>query len=91
MKFDGEYVEKMGLWMDLKCFLGTIGSVLSSDGIVEGGTGEMRKQGEDTDAVISPEKLKKEIKTGAVVVGVACAVVLAALVSICKYMRHKGK
>lgn len=24
-KLDGEYVEKLGIWMDIKCFLGTIG------------------------------------------------------------------
>ncbi|MCD7825570.1 MAG: sugar transferase, partial [Clostridiaceae bacterium] len=47
-KFDGEYIEKMSLWMDIKCFLGTIGSVLSHDGVVEGGTGEMHKEGEKT-------------------------------------------
>lgn len=39
-KLDGEYVEKESLLFDIKCFLGTIGSVLSSDGVVEGGTGE---------------------------------------------------
>lgn len=88
-KFDGEYVEKMGLWMDLKCFLGTIGSVLSSDGVVEGGTGEMHKEGKDTDAVVSPEKLKKEIRTGAVVTGVGCAVALAVFASIGKHMMDK--
>lgn len=38
-KFDGEYVEKVSFIMDLKCFFGTIVSVLKSDGIVEGGTG----------------------------------------------------
>lgn len=38
-KLDGEYVEKIGFWMDVKCFLGTITSVLKSDGVVEGGTG----------------------------------------------------
>ena len=27
----------MGLGMDMKCFLGSIGSVLVSDGVVEGG------------------------------------------------------
>lgn len=43
-KMDGEYVEKIGFLMDVKCFLGTIISVLSSDGVVEGGTGEMSKQ-----------------------------------------------
>lgn len=43
-KLDGEYVEKMSLGMDVKCFLGTIKSVLKSDGVVEGGTGEMAKK-----------------------------------------------
>lgn len=43
-KLDGEYVEKMSLGMDMKCFLGTIKSVLKSDGVVEGGTGEMAKK-----------------------------------------------
>lgn len=42
-KLDGEYVEKESLLFDIKCFLGTIGSVLSSDGVVEGGTGELTK------------------------------------------------
>lgn len=37
-KLDMEYVEKMGLWMDVKCFFGTIVSVVKSDGFVEGGT-----------------------------------------------------
>lgn len=43
-KFDGEYVEKMGLLMDMKCFVGTIMSVIRSEGIVEGGTEEYSKQ-----------------------------------------------
>lgn len=38
-KLDGEYVEQMSLWMDIKCFFGTIISVFKSDGVVEGGTG----------------------------------------------------
>lgn len=37
-RLDGEYVEKMGLWMDVKCFFGTIVSVVKSDGVVEGRT-----------------------------------------------------
>ncbi len=45
-KLDGEYVKKMGFWMDLKCFFGTILSVAKSDGVVEGGTGEMKKRAE---------------------------------------------
>ncbi len=46
-KLDGEYVEKMGFGMDIKCFFGTIKSVLKSDGVVEGGTGEMKKEAEE--------------------------------------------
>lgn len=49
-KFDGEYAAALnagslqGFVMDMKCFFGTIVSVLKSDGVVEGGTGEMKKQ-----------------------------------------------
>lgn len=43
-KLDGEYVEKMSFLFDCNCFFGTITSVLKSDGVVEGGTGEMKKQ-----------------------------------------------
>lgn len=42
-KLDGEYVKKCSFVMDVKCFLGTIFSVLRSDGVVEGGTGMMNK------------------------------------------------
>ena len=45
-KLDGEYVKKCSFVMDVKCFFGTIFSVLRSDGVVEGGTGELNKQGE---------------------------------------------
>ncbi len=40
-RFDGEYLEKFGPLMDLRCFLRTIGSVLKSEGVVEGGTGSL--------------------------------------------------
>ncbi len=43
-KLDGEYIEKMSFGFDVKCFFGTIKSVLKSDGVVEGGTGELEKQ-----------------------------------------------
>lgn len=46
-KLDGEYVEKMSFGMDVKCFFGTIKSVLKHDGVVEGGTGEMKKEAEE--------------------------------------------
>ncbi len=51
-KFDGEYTAALnvgsfkGFAMDVKCFFGTIKSVLKSDGVVEGGTGELKKQEE---------------------------------------------
>ena len=43
-KLDGDYVRKMGPLMDIRCFFGTIFSVLRSDGVVEGGTGAMKKK-----------------------------------------------
>ncbi len=78
-RFDGEYVEKMGPKMDVKCFLGTIGSVLSHEGVVEGGTGQTHKTG----YTITQEKLNQQIHTGAAVlagavgtagVGIYCCV-----------------
>lgn len=42
-KLDGEYVQKMSFGFDVKCFFGTIGSVLKHDGVVEGGTGTLNK------------------------------------------------
>lgn len=42
-KLDGEYVEKMSFWFDLKCFFGTVVSVLKHDGVVEGGVGRIQK------------------------------------------------
>ncbi|MCI8875021.1 MAG: sugar transferase [Lachnospiraceae bacterium] len=44
-KLDGEYVKRMSFAFDLRCFLGTFVSVLKADGVYEGGTGEMKKQG----------------------------------------------
>lgn len=38
-RLDGEYTENIGFLMDIRCFFGTIFSVLRSDGVVEGGTG----------------------------------------------------
>ena len=49
-KLDGEYTEALnigkGFAMDIKCFFGTITSVIKSDGVVEGGTGQMQNQEE---------------------------------------------
>lgn len=43
-RLDGEYVKRISFLFDLKCFFGTITSVLRSDGVVEGGTGELHKK-----------------------------------------------
>ena len=42
-KLDGDYTKKIGFLFDLKCFFGTIISVLKNDGVVEGGTGSLKK------------------------------------------------
>lgn len=48
-KLDGDYVAVLkkggfkAFAMDIKCFFGTIISVLKHDGVVEGGTGELQK------------------------------------------------
>lgn len=43
-ELDGEYVQKMGLLMDIKCFLGSVGVFAHDDSVVEGGTGEIKKK-----------------------------------------------
>ena len=51
-RFDGEYAAALNAGgfkafaMDVKCFFGTFISVLRSDGVVEGGTGTMKKEEE---------------------------------------------
>ena len=51
-KLDGEYAEKLaagkfkGFILDLRCFFGTIKSVLKHEGVVEGGTGEIHREKE---------------------------------------------
>ena len=58
-KLDGEYTEALNkggfkaFGMDCKCFFGTITSVLKHEGVVEGGTGEMKRTTE--------QKKEKEI------------------------------
>lgn len=43
-RYDGEYVQNLTFAFDVKCFFGTIFSVLRSDGVVEGGTGQKNTQ-----------------------------------------------
>lgn len=45
-KLDGDYVKRMGFGMDLRRFFGSIFAVLREDGVVEGGTGELKKKEE---------------------------------------------
>lgn len=42
-RLDGEYVRRMGFRFDCICFVGTIVSVLNRDGVMEGGTGKLKK------------------------------------------------
>lgn len=90
-RLDGEYVKHLGSWMDLKCFLGTIGSVLMHDGVVEGGTGELNKAEEETEAhksgLVDSQKLKREIVLG----GAVAATVLAVFLAVIHHILHKGE
>ena len=43
-RLDGEYAQNISFAFDVKCFFGTIKSVLSHDGVVEGGTGELERE-----------------------------------------------
>ena len=43
-KLDGDYTEHISFGFDMKCFFGTIISVLKHEGVVEGGTGKMNKE-----------------------------------------------
>ena len=43
-RLDGEYAKKIGFVMDVRCFFGTLFSVLRSDGVLEGGTGTKDKE-----------------------------------------------
>lgn len=51
-KLDGEYSERLkaggfkAFVFDCRCFIGTVFTVAKGDGVVEGGTGEMKKQKE---------------------------------------------
>ena len=66
-RFDGEYTAAInkgrmkGFFMDVKCFFGTFLSVLRSDGVVEGGTGEMKKRA-DAEKKSSEEEKKEEVE-----------------------------
>lgn len=46
-QLDGEYVQNISLWFDIKCFFGTILSIVKSDGVLEGGTGTLDKRSDN--------------------------------------------
>ncbi len=48
-KFDGEYVERVGLLFDLKCLFGTVSFVLRGHGIVEGDAGMLNETNRESD------------------------------------------
>jgi O-antigen biosynthesis protein WbqP len=58
---DGEYVERLSFGFDCKCFFGTFKSVLRSEGVVEGGTGEIERKQAMTAS--SAETVVQEKKT----------------------------
>lgn len=43
-KLDGEYVQKLGIVMDVKCFLRSIHVIGKDESMVEGGTGKIKKR-----------------------------------------------
>lgn len=43
-KLDGYYCNNLGLKMDLKCFFGSLGVFKGDKSVVEGGTGELKRQ-----------------------------------------------
>jgi O-antigen biosynthesis protein WbqP len=56
-KLDADYTAALnagkGFIMDMKCLLGTVKAVLKHDGVVEGGTGEIKRQEEQKEEVTS--------------------------------------
>lgn len=45
-RLDGEYVKNLSFAFDVKCFLVSVLSVVKTEGVVEGGTGELKKEKE---------------------------------------------
>lgn len=51
-RYDGIYTQYVGPVTDLFCLFRTIGVVLTSDGVVEGGTGAMEEKGEKREKIL---------------------------------------
>lgn len=77
--FDGEYVKNFGAWMDLKCFLGTIGSVICHEGVVEGGTGVLHSENGGTIEENYKKRVDKAILIGYIVIVVGVLLVAGIL------------
>ncbi len=58
-KLDGEYTQKIGCWMDLKCFFGTISKVLRGEGIIEGATVGKPSKTHDDSGITNEETIAK--------------------------------
>lgn len=67
-KLDGDYTAALrhgrfrGFGMDFRCFFGTFLSVLRSDGVVEGGTGELKKEAEAAEAAAKETEKEEALK-----------------------------
>lgn len=67
-KLDGDYTAALrhgrfrGFGMDFRCFFGTFLSVLRSDGVVEGGTGELKKEAEAAEAAEKETEKEEALK-----------------------------
>lgn len=46
-ELDGTYTQNISLWFDVKCFFGTILSIVKSEGVLEGGTGTLDKRSDN--------------------------------------------
>lgn len=55
-KLDGEYRNNLSLKMDIKCFLGSVGVFAGDKSVVEGGTGEMKKEQKAKETELSEQK-----------------------------------
>lgn len=52
-KLDGEYLQRISLFMDIRCIVGTLISVVRREGVVEGGTGTLSQTAGQNKEIIS--------------------------------------
>lgn len=101
-RFDGEYVRNLGFKRDLMCFLGTIGSVLSMDGVVEGRIGAMEEsealdqceEKENTErfsGTYEHKDIKNNIMIGAMVVAIVSIIGIWILTASGKHLGRRSK